>query len=98
MPKLLYASSSPYSSKVRMAALYAGIAVDLVPIKTEDKPRRPPFGQALVATYECSSERSCTVVSCPTTGSAIAASRLVAPFHSSAGRTRPSLPTWSMSQ
>ncbi|TIU17099.1 MAG: glutathione S-transferase, partial [Mesorhizobium sp.] len=29
MPRLLYASTSPYSSKVRMAALYAGIAVDL---------------------------------------------------------------------
>ena len=38
MPKLLYASTSPYSSKVRMAGLYAGIAVDLVPVKTEDKP------------------------------------------------------------
>ncbi|TIW86438.1 MAG: glutathione S-transferase, partial [Mesorhizobium sp.] len=38
MPKLLYASTSPYSSKVRMAAAYAGIAVDLVPIKTEEKP------------------------------------------------------------
>jgi glutathione S-transferase len=38
MPKLLYASTSPYSSKVRMAAVYAGIAVDLVPVKTEDKP------------------------------------------------------------
>lgn len=38
MPKLLYASSSPYSSKVRMAALHAGIAVELVPVKTEDKP------------------------------------------------------------
>ncbi|MCV3210290.1 glutathione S-transferase family protein [Mesorhizobium sp. YC-39] len=38
MPKLLYASTSPYSSKVRMAALYAGIAIDLVPVKTEDKP------------------------------------------------------------
>ena len=31
-----------------------------------------------VRDYECSSERSCTVVSCPTTGLAIAASRLVA--------------------
>ncbi|TIX61225.1 MAG: glutathione S-transferase, partial [Mesorhizobium sp.] len=30
MPRLLYASTSPYSSKVRMAAHYAGIAVDLV--------------------------------------------------------------------
>ena len=38
MSRLLYASSSPYSSKVRMAAAYAGIAIDLVPIKTEDKP------------------------------------------------------------
>jgi len=38
MPKLLYASASPYSSKVRMAAVYAGIAIDLVPVKTEDKP------------------------------------------------------------
>ena len=38
MPKLLYASTSPYSSKVRMAAAYAGIGVDLVPIKTEEKP------------------------------------------------------------
>lgn len=38
MPKLLYASTSPYSSKVRMAADYAGIAIDLVPIKTEEKP------------------------------------------------------------
>ncbi|TIR83138.1 MAG: glutathione S-transferase, partial [Mesorhizobium sp.] len=28
MPKLLYASTSPYSSKVRMAAAYAGIAID----------------------------------------------------------------------
>ena len=38
MPKLLYASTSPYSSKVRMAAAYAGIAIDLEPVKTEDKP------------------------------------------------------------
>ncbi|TPL79563.1 glutathione S-transferase [Mesorhizobium sp. B2-3-12] len=38
MPKLLYASTSPYSSKVRMAAAYAGVAIDLVPIKTEDRP------------------------------------------------------------
>lgn len=38
MPKLLYASASPYSSKVRMAAAYAGIAIDLEPVKTEDKP------------------------------------------------------------
>ncbi|MBZ9679947.1 MULTISPECIES: glutathione S-transferase family protein [unclassified Mesorhizobium] len=38
MPKLLYASASPYSSKVRMAAAYAGIALDEVPVKTEDRP------------------------------------------------------------
>lgn len=38
MPKLLYASTSPYSSKVRMAAVYAGIAIDLVAVKTEEKP------------------------------------------------------------
>src|SRR5882672_613581 len=38
MPRLLYASSSPYSSKVRMAAAHAGIDVELVPIKTEEKP------------------------------------------------------------
>lgn len=38
MPRLLYASSSPYSSKVRMAAVYAGIAMDAVPVKTEEKP------------------------------------------------------------
>lgn len=38
MPKLLYASTSPYSSKVRMAAIYAGIAIEAVPVKTEDRP------------------------------------------------------------
>ena len=38
MTTLLYASSSPYSSKVRMAAAYAGIAVDTVPVKTEERP------------------------------------------------------------
>jgi glutathione S-transferase len=38
MPRLLYASTSPYSSKVRMAALCAGIAIDAVPVKTDDKP------------------------------------------------------------
>lgn len=38
------------------------------------------------------------VVSCPRTGSAIACSRLCAPFHSDGGRTAPSLPTWSMPQ
>lgn len=38
MPSLLYASASPYSAKVRMAALYAGIAVDLKPTKTDEQP------------------------------------------------------------
>lgn len=38
MPKLLYASASPYSAKVRMAAAYAGIAIDAVPTKTDDQP------------------------------------------------------------
>ena len=38
MPKLLYASASPYSSKVRMAAIYAGIDVEAVPTATEQQP------------------------------------------------------------
>ena len=38
MPSLLYASASPYSAKVRMAALYAGIAIDLKPTKTDEQP------------------------------------------------------------
>ncbi|MBZ9674945.1 glutathione S-transferase family protein [Mesorhizobium sp. ES1-1] len=38
MPRLLYASASPYSSKVRMAAAYAGIAIELAATKTEEKP------------------------------------------------------------
>lgn len=38
MPRLLYASASPYSAKVRMAALYAGIAIEAVPVKTDDEP------------------------------------------------------------
>lgn len=38
MPRLLYASSSPYSSKVRMAAIHAGIAIEAVPVKTDDRP------------------------------------------------------------
>ncbi|MHA6643211.1 glutathione S-transferase [Mesorhizobium sp. A623] len=38
MPKLLYASASPYSAKVRMAAAYAGIAIDAVPVKTSERP------------------------------------------------------------
>jgi glutathione S-transferase len=38
MPKLLYASASPYSAKVRMAAAYAGIAIDAVPVKTAERP------------------------------------------------------------
>ena len=38
MPKLLYASASPYSAKVRMAAAYAGITIDAVPVKTSERP------------------------------------------------------------
>ncbi len=38
MPKLLYASASPYSSKVRMAAVYAGIALEAVPVQTSERP------------------------------------------------------------
>lgn len=38
MPSLLYATTSPYSSKVRMAAAYAGIALELKPVKTEEDP------------------------------------------------------------
>ena len=53
-------------------------------------PGARPGGQgeaAVTADYPPSSDLSCTVVSCPTTGSAIAASRLLAPFHCSGGRT-----------
>lgn len=38
MPKLLHAPSSPYSAKVRMAALYTGIALDKVAVVTTDDP------------------------------------------------------------
>ena len=38
MPKLLYASASPYSAKVRMAALYAGVDIEAVPTKTDEEP------------------------------------------------------------
>ena len=38
MPKLLYASASPYSAKVRMAASYAGIAIESVPVNTSEAP------------------------------------------------------------
>lgn len=38
MPKLLYAPASPYSSKVRMAAEAAGIALDLVRVDTSSQP------------------------------------------------------------
>jgi len=38
MPKLLYSSASPYSAKVRMAALYAGIAIEAVPTRTDEEP------------------------------------------------------------
>lgn len=36
--KLLYSSASPYSAKVRMAARYAGIDVEAVPVVTADSP------------------------------------------------------------
>jgi len=38
MLKLLYASASPYSAKVRMAALYAGVDIEAVPTKTDEEP------------------------------------------------------------
>lgn len=38
MPKLFYSSASPYSAKVRMAAAYAGIAVDAVTVETGPQP------------------------------------------------------------
>lgn len=38
MPKILYSSASPYSAKVRMAAAYAGIAVDAVTVDTNAEP------------------------------------------------------------
>ena len=38
MPKVFYSSSSPYSAKVRMAAAYAGIAVDAVTVDTSAHP------------------------------------------------------------
>jgi len=36
--QLFYASPSPYSSKVRMAAAYAGVSIEAVPAKTDDEP------------------------------------------------------------
>ena len=38
MPKLLYASASPYSAKVRMAAAYAGIKLDEAIVDTASHP------------------------------------------------------------
>lgn len=38
MPKLLYAPASPYSAKVRMAAAYAGIAIEGALTQTADQP------------------------------------------------------------
>jgi glutathione S-transferase len=40
MPKLLFATPSPYSAKVRMAAAYAGIALEEVPTNTNDEPEQ----------------------------------------------------------
>jgi glutathione S-transferase len=38
MPTILYAPASPYSAKVRMAAAYAGIAVDARIVDTNSRP------------------------------------------------------------
>lgn len=38
MPKLLYASASPYSAKVRMAAAQAGITLESVKVETGPQP------------------------------------------------------------
>jgi glutathione S-transferase len=38
MPKLLIATASPYSAKVRMSAAYAGIVLEGVPTNTGDEP------------------------------------------------------------
>jgi glutathione S-transferase len=38
MPKLLYGSASPYSSKVRMAAAYAGVPFEAVTVDTSKNP------------------------------------------------------------
>lgn len=38
MPKLLYSPASPYSAKVRMAAHYAGIALEEVTVETGPQP------------------------------------------------------------
>ena len=49
MPKLLFATPSPYSAKVRMAAAYAGIALEEIPTNTGDEPeqliRNNPLGK-----------------------------------------------------
>lgn len=38
MPKILYSPASPYSAKVRMAAAYAGVAVEPVIVDTNAEP------------------------------------------------------------
>ncbi len=38
MPKILYSSASPYSAKVRIAAAYAGVTVEAVPVDTNAQP------------------------------------------------------------
>jgi len=38
MPKLLYSPASPYSAKVRMAAAYAGVAIEPVIVDTNAEP------------------------------------------------------------
>lgn len=39
MPRLLFATPSPYSAKVRMAATHVGIAFEAVPVATADDPK-----------------------------------------------------------
>src|SRR5690349_15687248 len=38
MPKLLFATPSPYSAKVRMVAAYAGITLEEIPTNTGEEP------------------------------------------------------------
>jgi hypothetical protein len=62
--------------------------------------QRPLPGDSVGYAFQAfrANDGSSSVVSCPITGSAIAASRLVTPFHWSAGLAFPSEPIWSMPQ
>ncbi len=75
---------------------------DLLKQQNELKRARKNAGSALKplepASYRFNSDGSCTLVSWPFTGSAIASSMLRTPFHSSGRRTEPLLPIWSMPQ